>query len=80
MTWLVWVPIIDILVIIIATVIYVAINGSSEKGDSTTPRVTPDNPPTPVETYTMQHDNPDIADQFDGRLTNIVKNPMKGIL
>lgn len=23
---------------------------------------------------------PDIADQLDGRLTNIVKNPMKGIL
>ena len=80
MEWLVLVPIIDIVVIVLATAIYLAARGPSSRGDSTTPRVTPDNPVTPVETHTMQRDHPDIADQFDGRLTNIVKNPMKGTL
>lgn len=27
-----------------------------------------------------QTEYPDIADQLDGRLTNVFKNPMKGIL
>lgn len=80
MQWLVLVPIIDIVVIIVAVAISASVKDSPGPSSSTTPRVTPDNPPTPVETYTMQHDNPDIADQLDGRLTNIVKDPMKGIL
>ena len=80
MRWLVLVPIIDIVIIIIATIMYTVFNGPSPKGDAATPCVTPDNPPTPVETYTTQQEHPDLADQFDGRLTNIVKNPMKGIL
>lgn len=80
MEWIVWVPIIDIIIIVVAVVISAVFKGSSGPSGSITPRVTPDNPPTPVETYTTQHDNPDIADQFDGRLTNVFKNPMKGIL
>jgi hypothetical protein len=80
MMWLVLVPIIDIVIIVIAVAISVAVRSEPGPSSDISPRVTPDNPPTPVETYTTQRENPDIADQFDGRLTNIVKNPMKGIL
>lgn len=80
MQWLVLVPIINIGIFILACVISACVKGSSRKGGDITPRLTPDDAPTPVETYTMQHENPELADQFDGRLTNVFKNPMKGIL
>lgn len=80
MMWLVLVPVINIVIIIIAVAISAVLRDSPGPSNTITPRVTPDNPPTPVETYTTQRDNPELADQFDGRLTNVFKNPMKGIL
>lgn len=34
----------------------------------------------PENTVTPKEPNPTIAEQFDGRLTNIVRNPLEGIL
>lgn len=79
MELLVWVPVISIVLTIVIAAIYSAINSSGPR-EPVHMNLTPDDPPTPVETFTTQHDNPDIADQFDGRLTNVFKNPMKGIL
>lgn len=79
MQWIVIVPVINIVIFIVVCLIS-AMKHGDKRYTSYTPTMTPDNPPTPVETYTMQHVHPDIADQFDGRLTNIVKNPMKGTL
>jgi hypothetical protein len=79
MEMLVLVPIINILLVVIIAAVYSAINGTSPKG-STNIRVTPDDLPKPVDTIPQQREYPDIADQLDGRLTNVFKDPMKGIL
>ena len=79
MEMLVFIPIIDILLVVIIAAIYSAVNNSGPR-DSVDIKVTPDDLPKPVETIPQQREYPDIADQLDGRLTNIVKNPMKGIL
>ena len=76
--FLVAVPVINIVIIAICCIISAAKRGN-KRPTSYVPTVTPDDPPRPVETIQKQ-EYPDIADQFDGRLTNIVKNPMKGIL
>ena len=79
MEMLVFIPIIDILLVVIIAAIYSAVNNSGPR-DSVDIKVTPDDLPKPVETIPQQREYPDIADQLDGRLTNIVKDPMKGIL
>ena len=79
MELLVMVPVINIVIFIVACAIS-AMRHGDKRYTHYTPTMTTDNPPTPVETYTMQHEYPDISDQLDGRLTNIVKNPMKGVL
>lgn len=45
--------------------------------------VRPQAPTQQVEVHVHQYEqpqNPTIAEQFDGRLTNILKNPLEGIL
>jgi hypothetical protein len=76
--FLVAVPVINIVIIAICCVVSAA-KHEDRRPTSYTPTVVPEDPPRPVETIQKQ-EYPDIADQFDGRLTNIVKNPMKGIL
>lgn len=79
MELLVWVPIINIVLTIVVAAIYSAINGSGPH-EPVHMNLTPDDPPRPVETLPQQREYPDLADQLDGRLTNVFKDPMKGIL
>ena len=52
---------------------------SKQRGTGINVQPTPDVPAvTPAREPSIEY--PDIADQLDGRLTNIVKDPMKGIL
>ena len=72
------VPVITVAIIMISCIVS-AIMHKNKRYTSYTPAVIPEDPPRPVEVIRKQ-EYPDIADQFDGRLTNIVRNPMKGIL
>lgn len=71
-------PVINVAIIMICCIVS-AITHKNKRYTSYTPTVTPEDPPRPVEVIQKQ-EYPDIADQFDGRLTNIVRNPMKDIL
>lgn len=82
MQYLVLVPVINVLIWVI-----VAIVSSFARGDKNTY----EGPPLNIDTYMpdgekykdvkVEHEpNPTIAEQFDGRLTNIVRNPLEGIL
>lgn len=82
MQWLVIVPLINIGVwLIVGLVALFRSSDHSYKG-----------PPLDIDTYmpdgeqyknvcqTTKEPNPTIAEQFDGRLTNIFRNPWEGIL
>lgn len=76
------VPVINVAIIMICCIVSAVTHKNKRYTSYTpavTPAVTPEDPPRPVEVIQKQ-EYPDIADQFDGRLTNIVRNPMKGIL
>ena len=64
--------------IIIAIVHAFNSNNSSSIQYKGGPKIAPDVPDNIPERQLP--DYPDIADQFDGRLTNVFKNPWKGIL
>lgn len=76
------VPVINAVIIMVCCIVS-AMTHKNKRYTSYTPTVmptvTPEDLPRPVEVIRKQ-EYPDIADQFDGRLTNIVRNPMKGIL
>ena len=67
---------------VIATIVGIAIALCCGKGSGSSVgeiHPTPDVPAiAPTREPSTEH--PDLADQFDGRLTNVFKNPMKGIL
>ena len=84
MRWLVLVPLINIGIWLIVAIVYLfKSDKNSYKGL-----------PLDIDTYMPDGEQykdkvgtprdadyrPDIADQLDGRLTNVLKNPMKGIL
>ena len=76
------VPVINVAIIMICCIVSAMTHKNKRYTSYTStvmPTVTPEDPPRPVEVIQKQ-EYPDIADQFDGRLTNIVRNPMKGIL
>lgn len=82
MQWLVLIPLINVGIWLIVALVSMCVNdkGNKYKG-----------PPLNIDTYMpdgeqykynkVEHEpNPTIAEQFDGRLTNVLRNPMEGIL
>lgn len=79
MHWLVIVPIINVGIWLICAL--VSIFTSSSHGSSHGVEVhMPDGEEYKNTHQTPREPNPTIAEQFDGRLTNIVRNPWEGIL
>lgn len=82
MHWLVLIPLINVGIWILVAAISVIVREG---------RNTYSGPHLDIDTYMpdgeaykdkkVEHDpNPTIAEQFDGRLTNVVRNPFEGIL
>ena len=82
MQWLVLIPLINVGIWVIVVIVssFVHEDKNTYKG-----------PPLNIDTYMpdgekykdvkVEHEpNPTIAEQFDGRLTNVFKNPLEGIL
>lgn len=70
------VPVINLIILII---VLISQEGAKGRHSSNGPVImSPENHSAPEnEGY---KDTSDLADKFDGRLTNITKNPMKGVL
>ena len=77
--FLVLTPVLGAVLFIIGLTIACLSKGMKSGSSGASVHPVPDVPPVmPIQEPSSEH--PDIADQFDGRLTNVLKNPMKGIL
>lgn len=70
-------PVIGVVLIIIGIMIALCSNHEDKAAGQI--QVYPDVPPVMPE-QKSSIDYPDLADQLDGRLTNVFRNPWKGIL
>lgn len=79
MKFLLYAPVIISVAVVIAIIIALCC-GSSSASSSSTHIELPDGSKYADKVGTQKGDWPDLADQLDGRITNVFTNPKKGIL
>lgn len=79
--WIVFVPILNIIIPIVVCIIHAFRHPNQESGGSASYETRfPDGEEYKDKVGTPERDNPPLWTKVDGRLTNVFKNPWEGIL